>query len=488
MAIGAQVLTVPICLKYWGKEAYGAWLALFAAFMLLRSLETGFVAFVGNKINYLYHEDPKAMRAHLGSSPFGLLVIAALELVVASGAVLSGEVSRLLGLADRAHGILETGMALLVLVIAWVGSGSFTGILHRLLIPAGLMYQCAWWLMAIQVGQFAAIIVSAFFGLSILQTSCVYAGAQGVIYLSSAVYVRNRLPAYYPWWSEGAPRIGIGDLRESMLLTASNLIQQGATNGVTLLVSILSGPANVPVFTTVRTLSNLWTTVTNLLTSPLHPELVRYHASGQHQKLLIGCQAYWVLVGTLVNAGVLLCFPMIQSLYMLWTGKLIQLDRALMSWLLVAVLLANLAGYITFYQGIMNRLGILLGTAAARAISALVVGSHLAGTWGIAGFGFGIMLGEFFATLLQLRSFFVQELLPHGIRVPALSVTYATAGTALPIVFLIQSAAGAPFQGSVFSLCLIGTLAAGFLGWKELDQELRHRVLALIGFGQSRGA
>jgi hypothetical protein len=43
-----QLISVPICLKYWGKESYGSWLALFSAFMLIRSLDGGFTAYVGN--------------------------------------------------------------------------------------------------------------------------------------------------------------------------------------------------------------------------------------------------------------------------------------------------------------------------------------------------------------------------------------------------------------------------------------------------------
>jgi len=50
LSVGFQLISVPICLKYWGKETYGSWLALYAAFMLVRSLDTGFVSYVCNKL------------------------------------------------------------------------------------------------------------------------------------------------------------------------------------------------------------------------------------------------------------------------------------------------------------------------------------------------------------------------------------------------------------------------------------------------------
>src|SRR5260370_40715769 len=64
LTIGFQLVSVPICLHYWGKESYGSWLALFSAFMLLRSLDGGFTVFVGNKLNYLYHQNTAALPEH----------------------------------------------------------------------------------------------------------------------------------------------------------------------------------------------------------------------------------------------------------------------------------------------------------------------------------------------------------------------------------------------------------------------------------------
>src|SRR5678815_3997926 len=101
-----------------------------------------------------------------------------------------------------------------------------------------------------------------------------------------------------------------------MFLTASNLIQQGSTNGIVILIAALSGPAAVPIFTTVRTLANLWTNVTNVLTAPLLPEVVRYHATNEGEKLVTISEAYWVLVGTAVNLGVLVTYPLIEPLYL----------------------------------------------------------------------------------------------------------------------------------------------------------------------------
>ena len=39
LSVAFQLVSVPVCLHYWGQTTYGHWLALFAAFQLIRSLD-----------------------------------------------------------------------------------------------------------------------------------------------------------------------------------------------------------------------------------------------------------------------------------------------------------------------------------------------------------------------------------------------------------------------------------------------------------------
>ena len=79
---------MPVCLHYWGKESYGSWLSLFSAFLLLRSIDGGFSAYVGNKLNFLYHESaPELAAAILASAAAGIALTAALQLLLTVGAL-----------------------------------------------------------------------------------------------------------------------------------------------------------------------------------------------------------------------------------------------------------------------------------------------------------------------------------------------------------------------------------------------------------------
>lgn len=480
LSVAFQLIAVPVCLRYWGQEAYGSWLALFAAFMLLRSLDAGYVAYVGNKLNQLYHQNTQALRMHLSSAVTGIALIGGLQLVLVMVALVYAPLAAMLGMpAGESSGPMDK-LGLLVLMVSWVLTGSYLGIVHRLQIPAGLMYQAAWWSMVFQVSQFASIMIAALLKLGLLQTSILFALSQLIIYVASAVYVRQKLPTYYPWWQGARVSTGLQDLSHSMLLTASNLIQQGSTSGVVLLVSLLAGPAAVPIFTTVRTLSNLWTNVTNVLTTPLLPDVVRFHAKGEAHKLVALNEAYWVLVGSAVNLGVLLSYPVVATLYGYWTGHAVALDKSLLCLLLSSVVVTNAGALMSMHLNGINSLRIVLGASLARGILGLGVGALSYAQLGLAGFGLGILAGELAALLITGRFFVKYELVAKGIRMPVAAFAPAVLGMVSVLLFLAGEGFGwLPFRWAL-AMAMAGVLTATLWGWNRLEHDVRIRLVGLI--------
>jgi O-antigen/teichoic acid export membrane protein len=479
LSVGFQLISVPICLKYWGKEAYGSWLAIYAAFMLVRSLDIGFVSYVGNKLNYLYHQDQSALREHLASSVIGITAIGTIQLAIGVAAMFSDGIVLLIGVSSAPATDHRSSMALLVMIATWVLSGSYLGIVHRLLIPAGMMYQAAWWSMGFQVSQFSGIILAATLHFDMLQTSLLFAFSQLAIYFASAIYIQQKLPAYFPWWRAGRPSTGIRDLGCSMWLAASNIIQQGSINGTVILVAALSGPAAVPVFTTVRTLSNLWVNVTNVLTTPLVPDVVRYQATGDGRKLVTINEAYWVLVGTAVNLGVLITYPLISPLYGYWTAHAVALDKLLLCLLLASIVLANAGGLITAYLNGINSLGVVLAASIVRGFLGLGTGAFLFVQFGLAGFGMGILLGELLAQFVMARYFVTRDLARQGVGLPLRSFAPITLSTVSVLVFLLGDGCGFTVAKYLYPIALLGVTMAAFWGWNGLDHNVKRRLSGL---------
>jgi O-antigen/teichoic acid export membrane protein len=479
LTLAFQLVSVPVCLRYWGKETYGSWIALMSAFMAIRALDGGFVLYVGNKLNYLYHKDGDALSAHLSSAITGIVIIGSLELLLAIGALVFRPLANALGMPYGHPGGPGIQIGLLLLILSWVLTGSYLGIVHRLLIPAGMMYQSAWWTMVFQVAQFGAIMAAAVLRLTILETSLLFALVQVVTYVASAIYVRMMLPRFYPWLRSTDIALGLTDLRQSMALTGSNFIQQGTTNGVVLIVSSLAGPAAVPLFTTVRTVTNLWTAVTTVLTTPLLPDVVRIHAKEEFSKLIGINETYWVLVGSIVNLGALFLYPLIPLLYSTWTAHSVTLNRPLLCFMLASVIATNSGALMALHLNGINSLGVVLRTSLARALFGLGLGVVGFGRLGIASFGLGILAGELSATLLTARHFVKYELHGRGLHLSASAFAPAILGAGSAIVFFVG--AGFRWWTNQWALPIAITLvaAASVWGWTALDESLRSKLTRL---------
>lgn len=478
LSVGFQLISVPVCLHFWGTEKYGAWLAIFTASMMFRTVDGGFINFVGNRLNLLYHTDLAGLRSVLASSVVGVAILGVIQLGLVLAAVSVDGLGWLLG--ESGEVAIQRGSAALVILVAvWVLSGSYLGIVHRLLIPAGLMYQAAWWSTGYQAALFVAVIVAAVARLDLMAASLLIAAIQAAVYFASAIYIRRRLPEFFPWWKHPEWRIGLADLGGSSIFMLSGVFQQAATSGVVLLLSAKLGAGVLPAFTTVRTMANLWTNVTTTLTSPLLPDVIRYHATRQADKLLSLTQAHAWLLGTIVNMGVVLTFPVLVEAYGYWTGGKLTLDIPLLAALLGGVVLANAAALMNLYLSGINLARAVIWLAFLRAVLTLGIGWAALGL-GLSGIGLSILTAEFVCLLLVVAAFFPDAMrrLSGKRRWPHMLWSWGSLGCVF--VFLAATVTNTGFPRSAFVLSLLGMATASWLGWRQLDIEVRERLLLLV--------
>ena len=81
LSFAQTIIAVPILLAHWGNAPYAVWLALFAGFSLIQTLDTGHINFIGNQINVLYHVDKNDLRKTLGSAIYIALLLGIVELI-----------------------------------------------------------------------------------------------------------------------------------------------------------------------------------------------------------------------------------------------------------------------------------------------------------------------------------------------------------------------------------------------------------------------
>lgn len=475
-----QLISVPICLHFWGRQLYGEWLAIFAAANLLRVVDNGYVTYAGNRLNILYHDNRPMLHRVLASGVLATGLLGILQVLALLVIIRAGWLGWILGNTSVGQtGQMQT--ALIVLTAGWIIAGAFFALVHRLMIPTGMLYQSAWWSMATQAAIFISVIIAAMTRLDLVGTSLLVASVRVVIYVVMALYVWRKLPEFKPHWRSASLKLAIFDLFGSMVFSVNNISQQLSTNGLVLVVSSSLGATAVPVFTTTRTLVNLWNSVISTLTNPLLPDIVRLHVQRQTDKLLLLARAHEWLVGAAVTTGVIVTYPLTVWAYGIWTHHTLVLDVGLLATLLASMLFVGAGSFMTCYLVGINDKHAIMATASCRAIMSFVISVILVRHVGLVGIGLGVLASEATCYALMVLHYFPRAIRTRGDRPVAVRTpAWLAGGIAIASIYLgIAAYFGNVFPG-YYGVSSGLLLACAWIGWRQLDGGTRIRLLALV--------
>jgi O-antigen/teichoic acid export membrane protein len=471
-----QLITVPICLKYWGGDKYGIWLSIYATFLIIRSFDGGFNIYIGNQINILYNSNKKLLKQHLASSLYGILFISSLQIIFCILIIYAKNISLFFGFNFYYIEDKEEGLALFIMVVSWILGGSFFGIIHKLLIPTGFMYQAVWWSLVYQISNFVIIIISAFYNFNIINTSVFLSFFQALIYALSAFYVKYKLPEYFPWWSGADLKVTIKDLGSSFFLTASNFIQQATFNIPVILISSIIGPFLVPIFTTIRTLSNVWLNGTNILINPLVPEVVRLGVNKEYDKIIAFNETYILLFCNIFNFFIFLFTPFIPFIYSFWTKNSLEFNSSLFSLLIGSLMLTNIYAFIFMYLSSMNRVKIIFFISALKFLITVTSGWVLLKNYSFETIGLSIFLSEMCILLFTVYYFFRYETKVHN----KIKIIKKFLPFIFQIILIFTYFVGIYYKFFFLSFQYFITLI--FLGvlilwsWKNIESSIRKKI------------
>lgn len=479
IAVTLQLVAVPVCLSNWGQEIYGLWLAIFATFMLLRTTDSGLINYTGNQLNILYYQDQETLRRTLASAIWGASIVGAIQLLLCAAILFSGSLAEVLSLPGDTISEHRAGLALLVLVVGWALTGPYLSIVHRLLVPAGMLYQSTWWAMGYQISHFVTLVTAALLHATVFQASLAAASVQAALYVVSAIYVKQKLPHFFPWWERPRWRTALRDLYRSMVLFGAGALQQASANGLVVLLSSFMGAVMAPAFTTVRTVANLWTMVANVLVGPLLPEIVRYHASREWRKIIAAQHAYWVFAGLTINLSVLVCFPFLEQVFQYWTRGKITLDRPLLYFLLATVVLATQGALMNSYLHGINNLRAVMLLSIMRGLVPVILSLILIPAAGLAGLGFALLVGEALALFLGY-TLLIKELRRFKGVSNIGNMFFDALGSLFVLAFLFSKTANTDYSSMLYAMALIGVTGSAYRGWLQLDADVRLRAGRLL--------
>lgn len=473
------VALVPILLKYWGTNNYGLWLTLMAGFNLIQTLDLGHQNYVGNQLNVQYHTDIKQFQKTLGSSLYISYFLGFIEITLTLLLVTTGTLSSFLSVSTDLIVKHQLGLGLLLLMAMWFTFASAGGIVVRIMMPAGMLYQSLWLGIIVKFSQFVSIVIVAVSGGSILEACIWYAVIQSILSLFVLWYLRTRLPQFFPWWRDGQWNDGFQALKKSLVLTGNIIGMQLSNNGLLILISALFTSTVIPSFTTLRTLTNTAGTVTSILITSLLPDMIRFHATHEIEKVKSIFNVNWFISGICVNFGIILVLPIIEPIYHLWTKGYLFFNPSLFLLLLVAISLANFGAGLNMYLSGINNLRSQTYITVTRTGLLFVVTYVFSASCGILSIGMGLVAAELAASVVLPVLFVSRCLAEHGTQLCKRQILLAIIPPLLLLAVGIVIFRCHQGIGIVSAVMLPILLSLYYMNWKELSLDIQQRIIFL---------
>jgi O-antigen/teichoic acid export membrane protein len=472
-----SVVLVPFFLTYWGETKYGQFLGIFAALQLLRTLDTGHQVFIGNRFNLEYHHNKEQAYKTLSSSTIIAFSIGFFEFLIFIVLWLSGLGERIFGLDMVMDTTLVIGIS--SMLVMWWLVGSIGGILVKAVIAKGLFSEATMFGMIIKIIEIVIISFAIILKFSLASLFIMLALVNFAFSILLFYWVYLRMPEFYPWWKGWDLKIGWSNFYKSMVLTVNGFLEQLNVNGLIFIVSNYLSIALIPVFTTLRTLTNTMNMVTNIFIQPLVPEMVRFHSQENKTKVLRVIQTNWFFSGALVNLGFLLLIPVAENLYHIWTNNKLVFNEGLFYLLILSVILYNYGRGLTSYLSGINDLRAISTITWAKSIILFVVSIIWIKSFGLLSIGIAVLLSEIVGSVI-LPNHYLQRHLGNEMKLEKSIWQYSVPVIAMVcLVFMLYW-----FPAYKYIISFLGLVLIVFLyykQWQMLDIGIKEKFTGLTG-------
>jgi O-antigen/teichoic acid export membrane protein len=471
------VLLVPLLLRYWGDTKYGLYISVFAILLVLRTLDFGFQSFVGNEFNKLYHVSKQRAAEVLGAGMRMASLLGLLEVLILGALIWQGAFYKLVGIeADQSTGLV---LGMLGMAVMWWLGGTVSGLLAKAVLSKGLYPATTLWGILYK-GLEIVLLLYACFGRISLGVFLISWSMISLVYFGFTIrWAVGQLRDVRVSMLKGTWIEGIKMLVRSLILTVNSLLDQLSLNGVVLLVTNFLSLALVPVFSTIRTLTNTVVQLNGLIVNPIQPELIRYHSEKSGVKIKSVFVANWLISGCIVNLPLLLILPFVEWLYYVWTNGQLEFDFRLF-YLLAAGVSMNTYGrvLITYLQGI-NDLKSIAVMSTVKFTVLFAVSLLFIRQGGLIAIGSGVILSELIGSVV-LPSFFARDKLKEL----QITLSFSTLLLAIAPLVVVSTLLGVAYfnlaQLMVLSVAGVVCLIVLYsLQWRNLDEGVKARFISL---------
>ena len=470
-----SIILVPFFLTYWGNVKYGIFIGIYAFIQLMRTLDGGHQSYIGNQFNLYFHSNKRKAYETLSSSIGIAFLIGFVEFVVFLFIWKFGIGARALGLEITGDKGIFIGIS--CMLIMWWLVGSVGGILTKAIMAKGLFSEATIFAIFIRIIELIVIGLAILTQISLASLFVAMAIINFIFSIIVLHWIYKKMPEYFPWWKGWKLKVGISNLVKSIVLTINGFLEQFNLTGAVFMVSQYLSTGLIPVFTTLRTMTNTMSMVTNIIILPLIPEMIRLHSAGKKDKIVKIFQTNWFFSGALVNIGFLLLIPFAEHLYSIWTNERLQFDKGLFYLLMMSIILFNYGKSLASYLAGINDLKAISFITWIRSIIIFGSGLLFIRSHGLISLGMGILLSEVICSVF-LPIYFIKRHIKYELNKEKSLFIYAIPalimGCTIYIVYY--------FDNFKFQICLLSMLVIIFTyyrQWIMLHISVREKLISL---------
>lgn len=411
--LGVQLVSLPVFTLHWGLAGYGTWLILFTIPSSLALADLGLSAAGGNTMTAAATRGEFARaRAIYASLRLITLVIGA-AIAAATVLVLLVFQPHLLDLAQKATGGHGAETAWLLLGYGYLALINASPLAASRAVDAYASTVAIWETMIL--AEAACAIATALLGHGLLAAAWAYFLARLVGSLALNVYVISRAE-----WLRRVPwRLDRAELRELFAPAMAALVLPGAfavtIQGAVVVIGAIAGPAAVPAFTAVRTLSRTALQFAFRLNLASMPRYTVASASQNHAGMERLVLLNLVFTAALVLPAAIGILALGQRFIAIWTHGLVHPGFALLALMVVAMLLN--AAWVPLSNLIMaiNRHAGFAYFFLISGVVAIGLGSVLVKRFGITGMAAALVLQEAAMVICVWRLGYRLRVIPQGV-------------------------------------------------------------------------
>jgi hypothetical protein len=337
------IILTPLMLLHWGADDFSDWAILLSARAVILFLSDGYVRYIVNQYNLLFHTDEEKANDVLSA---GVSFIVVLSVILCSAMVI------LIWLNPYAYGLVfgieineifgeflskMAGFCLIVYIVSacmqtiqrmYAGTKEARGLVWKNLLMETV-------LIGVEIGLLSLLLLQGFRLVEFVLAD------SGLIILITGSYL------FYLW--KKYPLAGMLKLStiksgaihfaKATQLYAGNFFEKLTTDGLVLLLSFFRfDKSAIALFATIRTIVNTPLLAQNLLLNTYTPQLQKDFALRNNEGLKRLFSVIRLRVGLILVVGIVCCYPLYEPVFMLWTkGEIVYNETFMVAMLMMAV-------------------------------------------------------------------------------------------------------------------------------------------------------